>query len=173
MLKISLIHAAVGHFPIACAVSAAVGVLAHVIYFIHGNRNLVALRIFLIHLSVLNSLLVWASFVLEAQRASSSGGCCTGVTSRGCSAAWSSTGSSSTRLGGLRGGSCPRLARFTTIGLTPPGGGGWVVVHGRLERGHDFHGDFLRTGAWPIPWDSRSTLPLICEDAMGGDTTRD
>lgn len=67
MLDLALIQAN-DDLPIACAVSAAVGVLAHVKYFIHGNRNIVALRIFLIHLSVLTALLVRASFLLGATR---------------------------------------------------------------------------------------------------------
>ena len=145
MLELSLIHAADDHLPIACAISAAVGVLAHVFYFIHGNRNLIALRIFLIHLSVLTALLVRSSLVLGPQR--------------GVLVAELVYGSYFVGLFGsmvvyriffhpLRrfpGEFWPKISQIYNAWFNAGG-----VVHDRLERGHEVHGDFLRTGASSI-----------------------
>ncbi|SPO04003.1 uncharacterized protein DNG_06686 [Cephalotrichum gorgonifer] len=65
-----LVQASSDNLRTGCGLAAAIGLLAHSLYFIHGTLNAVATRIFLVHLAVLSALAAKSSLVLEVSRGS-------------------------------------------------------------------------------------------------------
>lgn len=115
------------------------GVLAHALYFIRGNRSLVALRIFLTHIPVLAALLVRTSLVLEALGDVLIAGLLYGylVGLFGSMVVYRISYPLRQFLGEF----WLKVSQICNAWFNAGG-----VVHDRLERGYEVHGDFLRTG---------------------------
>ena len=140
-----LIHMASNNLSAACIAAAAIGVLAHVVYFVRGHLNPRAFRIFAVHVGVLFGLLVHSSLYLGVLRGVI---VATVLFSSYLAALFSSIVvyrlyfHPLCRFPGDLG---PKVSSMYN-GYYNSGGG----VHSRLEDAHKKHGDFVRWGELPF-----------------------